>query len=93
MVKINIEEARPPTEVKAAYDDVIKAREDLERLVNEAQAYSNGVIPEARGAAQRLREEAEVLISLRWSRKQRVKPSALLRCYTEYARRRLRCNA
>jgi membrane protease subunit HflK len=57
-VKINIEEARPPTEVKAAYDDVIKAREDLERLVNEAQAYSNGIIPEARGQAQRLREEA-----------------------------------
>ena len=59
VVKINIEEARPPTEVKAAYDDVIKAREDLERLVNEAQAYSNGIIPEARGQAQRLREEAD----------------------------------
>ncbi len=63
VVKINIEEARPPTEVKAAYDDVIKAREDLERLVNEAQAYSNGVIPEARGEAQRLREEAEGYLS------------------------------
>ena len=59
VVKINIEESRPPTEVKAAYDDVIKAREDLERLVNEAQAYSNGIIPEARGQAQRVREEAE----------------------------------
>lgn len=59
VVKINIEESRPPTEVKAAYDDVIKAREDLERLVNEAQAYSNGIIPEARGQAQRMREEAE----------------------------------
>lgn len=59
VVKINIEESRPPSEVKAAYDDVIKAREDLERLVNEAQAYSNGIIPEARGEAQRLREEAE----------------------------------
>ena len=59
VVKINIEESRPPTEVKAAYDDVIRAREDLERLVNEAQAYSNGIIPEARGEAQRLREEAE----------------------------------
>jgi len=58
VVKINIEEARPPNEVKAAYDDVIKAREDLERLVNEAQGYSNGIIPEARGAAQRMREEA-----------------------------------
>ena len=63
VVKINIEEARPPTEVKAAYDDVIKAREDLERLVNEAQAYSNGIIPEARGEAQRLREEAEGYMS------------------------------
>ncbi len=59
VVKINIEDARPPNEVKAAYDDVIEAREDLERLVNEAQAYSNGIIPEARGEAQRLREEAE----------------------------------
>jgi membrane protease subunit HflK len=59
VVKINIEEARPPTEVKSAYDDVIKAREDLERLVNEAQSYSNGIIPEARGSAQRMREEAE----------------------------------
>ncbi|MBT5576917.1 MAG: FtsH protease activity modulator HflK [Porticoccaceae bacterium] len=58
VIKINIGEARPPTEVKAAYDDVIKAREDQERLVNEAQAYSNGIIPEARGQAQRLREEA-----------------------------------
>ena len=45
VVKINIEDARPPNEVKAAYDDVIEAREDLERLVNEAQAYSNGIIP------------------------------------------------
>ncbi len=46
--KINIQEAKPPAEVKAAYDDVIKAREDQERLVNEAQSYANGVIPEAR---------------------------------------------
>ena len=58
VVKINIQEAKPPSEVKDAYDDVIKAREDQERLINEAQAYSNGVIPEARGRAQRLIEEA-----------------------------------
>lgn len=63
VVKINIEDAKPPNEVKAAYDDVIEAREDLERLVNEAQAYSNGVIPEARGEAQRLREEAQGYLS------------------------------
>ena len=59
VVKINIEDARPPNEVKAAYDDVIEAREDLERYINDAQAYSNGIIPQARGEAQRLREEAE----------------------------------
>lgn len=58
IVKINIQEARPPSEVKDAYDDVIKAREDQERYINEAQAYSNGVIPEARGKAQRIIEEA-----------------------------------
>ena len=56
--KINIQEAKPPAEVKAAYDDVIKAREDQERLVNEAQSYANGIIPEARGKAQRMIEEA-----------------------------------
>jgi membrane protease subunit HflK len=56
VVTINIADAKPPNDVKAAYDDVIKAREDLERLVNEAQAYSNGIIP---GEAQRLREEAQ----------------------------------
>jgi len=58
VVKINIQEAKPPTEVKDAYDDVIKAREDQERLVNEAQAYANGIIPESRGKAQRIIEEA-----------------------------------
>lgn len=59
VVNINIADAKPPNDVKAAYDDVVKAVEDEERLVNEAQAYSNGIIPEARGEAQRLREEAE----------------------------------
>jgi membrane protease subunit HflK len=58
VVKINIQEAKPPGEVKEAYDDVIKAREDQERLINEAQAYSNGIIPESRGRAQRIIEEA-----------------------------------
>lgn len=58
VVKINILEAKPPAAVKAAYDDVIKAREDQERLINEAQAYANGIVPEARGAAQRVIEEA-----------------------------------
>lgn len=56
---VNIQEGRPPEEVRAAFDDVIKAKEDEERLKNEAQAYANAVIPEARGRAQRMIEEAE----------------------------------
>jgi len=58
VVKINVQDAKPPTEVKEAYDDVIKAREDQERVISEAQSYANGVIPEARGEAQRIIEEA-----------------------------------
>jgi len=58
IVKVNIQEAKPPAEVKAAFDDVIKAKEDEERLKNEASAYANGIVPEARGRAQRMLEEA-----------------------------------
>jgi membrane protease subunit HflK len=56
--KVNVDESKPPTQVQAAFDDVIKAREDEERLKNEAQAYANGIVPEARGQAQRQIEEA-----------------------------------
>lgn len=56
--KVNVEESSPPQEVQAAFDDVNRAREDEERLKNEAQTYANGIIPEARGAAQRTIEEA-----------------------------------
>ncbi len=55
---VNVEDTSPPREVQAAFDDVNKAREDEERLKNEAQTYSNGILPEARGAAQRVIEEA-----------------------------------
>ena len=58
IVKVNIQEGKPPAPVKAAFDDVVKAKEDQERLKNEAQAYANGVVPEARGRAQRIIEEA-----------------------------------
>ncbi|PLW81819.1 FtsH protease activity modulator HflK [Kineobactrum sediminis] len=58
VVKVNIDESKPPSQVQAAFDDVIKAREDEERLKNEAQAYANGIVPEARGRAQRVTEEA-----------------------------------
>jgi membrane protease subunit HflK len=58
VAKVNVEETRPPREVQAAFDDVIKAREDEQRVKNEAEAYANGIVPEARGMAQRLIEEA-----------------------------------
>ncbi len=55
---VNVDESKPPSQVQSAFDDVIKAREDEERLKNEAQAYANGIVPEARGRAQRTIEEA-----------------------------------
>jgi len=55
---VEMQPAKPPEEVKAAFDDAIKAREDEQRLVNEAEAYRNDIIPKARGGAARLREES-----------------------------------
>ncbi|MEZ5494035.1 MAG: FtsH protease activity modulator HflK [Pseudomonadales bacterium] len=55
---VNIEKTQPPTAVQAAFDDVIKAREDEQRVQNEAQTYANTVIPEARGQVKRVHEEA-----------------------------------
>ena len=57
--KVNIQNAKPPEQVKDAFDDVTQAREDEERFKNEAEAYRNEVIPKARGASARMREEAE----------------------------------
>ena len=56
--KVNIKNAQAPRQVQDAFDDVIKAREDEQRAKNEAEAYANGIVPEARGRAQRLLEEA-----------------------------------
>lgn len=56
--KVTVDESKPPAQVQSAFDDVIKAREDQERVQNEAQAYANAVVPEARGGAQRQIEEA-----------------------------------
>ncbi|PIE38673.1 MAG: FtsH protease activity modulator HflK, partial [Gammaproteobacteria bacterium] len=56
---VNLERAQPPEEVQAAFSDAIRAREDRERYINEAQAYSNTILPLARGDAQRAIEESE----------------------------------
>ncbi|MBM4201650.1 MAG: FtsH protease activity modulator HflK [Gammaproteobacteria bacterium] len=59
VLSVNLMDAQPPEEVQPAFADAIKAREDEQRLKNEAQSYANEVIPKARGAAARLAEEAE----------------------------------
>ena len=61
IVGINLQQGgvRPPEQVQAAFDDVLKAGQERERAKNEAQAYANDVVPRARGAASRLTEEAE----------------------------------
>ncbi len=56
---VEMQNAQPPLEVKPAFDDAVKAREDKQRLKNEAEAYSNDVIPRARGRAARILQEAE----------------------------------
>lgn len=58
IAKVNIENAHAPAQVQEAFDDVTRAKEDRERLKNEAETYANGIIPEARGRAQRQIEEA-----------------------------------
>jgi modulator of FtsH protease HflK len=59
VTELNLPDARPPTEVQPAFDEVNSAQQVRESLVNEAQAYAARVVPEARGEAARLRTTAE----------------------------------
>ncbi|MGR8980356.1 MAG: FtsH protease activity modulator HflK [Gammaproteobacteria bacterium] len=59
VTSVNLQDAQAPEQVQSAFEDVIKAREDKQRLINEAEAYSNDVVPKARGAAARKLQEAE----------------------------------
>ena len=56
--RVTMQNAQPPEQVQAAFDDAVKAGQDRERQRNEGQAYANDVIPRARGGAARLLEEA-----------------------------------
>ena len=56
---VTLETVRPPQEVDEAFRDVISAREDRQRAVNEAQGFAAALIPSARGEAQRIRLEAQ----------------------------------
>jgi len=59
ITSVNLQDAQPPEQVQNAFEDAIKAREDEQRVINEAEAYSNDVVPKARGAAARKIQEAE----------------------------------
>lgn len=57
--KVTMQNAQPPEQVQASFDDAVKAGQDRERQKNEGQAYANDVVPRAKGAASRLMQEAE----------------------------------
>lgn len=59
LVDVNFRDARPPEEVRDAFDDAIKAQEDQERFIQEAQAYAREIEPRARGQVNRVMQEAE----------------------------------
>src|SRR5699024_6474108 len=59
ITSFNLQEVRPPSLVREAFDDVVRAREDQIRFANEAQAYANQVVPEARGQAARITQESQ----------------------------------
>ncbi|SMN14558.1 HflK protein [uncultured Candidatus Thioglobus sp.] len=56
---VNMQDAQPPEPVQAAFSDAVKAREDKQRLINEAQTYANDILPKSRGKAVRMLEEAK----------------------------------
>jgi membrane protease subunit HflK len=56
--RVTMQNAQPPEQVQEAFNDAVKAKQDLERQKNEGQAYYNDVVPKARGTASRLTEEA-----------------------------------
>lgn len=59
VTELNLPNARPPEEVKDAFDDANRAQQDKDRLKNEAEAYASKIVPEARGQAARVRTVAE----------------------------------
>ncbi len=59
VLAVNLGRAEAPEAVKEAFDDVVKAREDQQRFINEAEAYRNGVVPQARGEAVVITEQAQ----------------------------------
>jgi membrane protease subunit HflK len=83
ITSVNMQDAQPPEAVQASYSDAVKAREDKERLINEAETYANDVLPKSRGAAQRMIEEASAYKSQVIS-KSEGEASRFVQILTEY---------
>ncbi len=83
--EVSLQDVQPPEEVQGSFSDAIRAREDEQRAINEAQAYSNDIIPKARGQAARMLEEAnaykESLVA-----QAEGEASRFSQLYTEYKR-------
>ena len=58
IIRVTLQRGEPPAQVKEAFDDVNAAEQDKDRLIDQAEAYRNGILPQARGQAQRMIEEA-----------------------------------
>lgn len=59
ITSVNMQDAQPPAQVQGAFLDAIKAREDQQRIINEARAYANNIVPKARGEAEAILERAK----------------------------------
>jgi len=85
VLQVNLNEAQPPEEVQDAFDDAIKAREDEQRIINEANAYRNDIVPKARGDAQSMLEDAEAYRT-RVLKSSQGETERFLQLLTEYQR-------
>jgi membrane protease subunit HflK len=67
---IQLQDVKAPEEVRAAFDDVLQARQERDTKINEARAYENGIIPRAEGRAEQIKREAEAFAQTRVERAQ-----------------------
>jgi protease FtsH subunit HflK len=88
VTSVNLQDAQPPEQVQNAFEDAIKAREDQQRLINEAEAYSNDVVPKARGAAARKYKKPRA-IKNRLLLRQKVNQTGFPNCLRNIPKRRM----
>ncbi len=85
VVKVNIDAVKPPDEVRAAYEDAIAAKENLDTLIKKAEAYARGIVPKAEGEAESLIQQAEAY-KQRVINKARGEAARFLQILKEYRR-------